>query len=101
MYSNIVEDIQQIKDELKQLREEMVRLRYELFNSVNYLMKKEIEREPNIYNSTNLYSDEETTEESEISCGCGKPPQKPCQEIEDYLNSINKSQIIIDMTDSE
>jgi flagellin-like hook-associated protein FlgL len=84
MYSNIVEDIQQIKDELKQLREEMVKLRYELFNSVNYLMKKEIEREPKYIE----YSDEETTEESENSCGCGKPPQQPCPEIEDYLNSI-------------
>jgi hypothetical protein len=85
MYSNIVEDIQQIKDELKQLREEMVKLRYELFNSVNYLMKKEIEREPKYIE----YSEEETTEESENSCGCGKfPIQKQCPKIEDYLNSI-------------
>lgn len=42
------------------------------------------------YNSTNLYSSQyETTEdETENSCGCGKPPQQICPEIEDYLNSI-------------
>jgi len=87
-YDDKYELLNKIGDELKQLKEEHIQLRntvYELSGKLNYLQSK---TEPKYYE----FSDNETTEEDDTICGCGKPPQQPCPEIEDYINSITQIQ---------
>jgi hypothetical protein len=69
------------EEEIKKMKEDLIKLK----KDIDYLMKKQKEREANV---SKFFTYESSEDDCEVSCGCGKPPQQPCQEIEDYLNSI-------------
>jgi hypothetical protein len=88
----IYERINNLEEELKKLNN---KLKYELFNNVNYLMKKQIEKE--VKEDTKFFEYSDCDNSDSDSCGCGKEPHKQCEEIEEYIRNITQ----INDTDSE
>lgn len=58
-------------------------------NKIEYKIKKLIEKTNNM---CFVYSTDEDSDDSECNnndkCGCGKEPQKECEEIKEYLKNL-------------
>jgi len=67
--------------EIKKMKEDLIKLK----KDIDYLIKKQKEREANV---SKFFTYESSEDESEICCCKSLPPQQPCPEIEEYLNSI-------------
>jgi hypothetical protein len=70
-----------MEQEIDNLKKELIKLK----KDIDYLIKKQKEREANV---SKFFTYESSEDEGEICCCKSLPPQQPCQEIEDYLNSI-------------
>jgi hypothetical protein len=58
---------------------------YEIYERINNLEEEFKKLKNKLYNKYFEYSDCESDSDS---CGCGKEPQKQCEEIEEYLKKI-------------
>jgi archaellum component FlaC len=84
--------ISKLEDEINNLKNEIKEIKKQVYNKCFVDTDEEHNENDIISDTSSIYSECDNNNNKELlSCGCGKKPNQMCQEIEDYLNSIDNT----------